>query len=120
MEKLTYKQALKAVEAAVEVRGEDHVARVCEIFDAYEYDTTGNKLPVCIVGQALYELVGEAKFQQVEGGFVEAPAVSVGLNPTEKAEAFLSAAQAVQDNRQPWGTALKRAKEAVKDFGKTL
>lgn len=117
--KVNAKGAIAALERVVKLKGEDYIAERCEIFNSSDADRGLPKTPVCIVGYVLHDLVGDGKFQSVEGGYVDQPAASVGVKLTPAAEDILRAAQVYQDGAnhgyvaQPWGDALAYAKEAA-------
>lgn len=107
-QELTRAQALALLEKAVESRGADTVVDSCSIYD---YDSVvRTKLPSCIVGQAIFELVGAKRFQQVDDGTVLGPLKSVRVYPDEQATLILVAAQTLQDGGLRWGDVVQQVK----------
>lgn len=122
--KLTYARAVKELEKAVEIRGADYISPECEIYvgNLNEFVLpVVEKLPQCIVGQVIYQIVGHEKFQEVSGGLVETPLASVGIATDNRAYELLRIAQEIQDSyvddndpsllKNTWGTAVQTAKE---------
>lgn len=91
-------QTLKKVIAEV---GPEHVAEDCVIFvvarDEDDNVVDGTKVPSCVVGQFIYEVVGEEEFQNVVGGFVDDPLASVGIKVDREGYQILREAQLFQD-----------------------
>lgn len=103
-------RAIEELHKAVEAKGADHVADECVISRDGE--------PICIVGQVLYQIVGDEKFRAVKPkGIVGLPARSLGVELTEGAYSVLQAAQDYQDGRlshiygdtRQWGDAVEYA-----------
>lgn len=129
MIELTYDQAVAELQKAVELKGADHVVQ-CSIFD--NGLPNGKKVPMCIVGQVIYQLVGDEVFQNVKAGYVTGPLESVGITADGRATILLTEVQAYQDGAvqptnyegsdwemygesQPWGDAVEYAlKEATR------
>lgn len=75
---LTKQVVLEQLEKAVAERGADYISPECTIF---ERDSDGaHKVPVCIVGQVIYQLVGDEEFQDIKGGMVINPLHSVNID----------------------------------------
>lgn len=129
MIELTYDQAVAELQKAVELKGADHVVQ-CSIFD--NGMPNGKKVPMCIVGQVIYQLVGDEAFQNIKAGYVRGPLESVGITANTRTTRLLTEVQAYQDGAvqpasyegsawdmygepQPWGDAVEYAlKEATR------
>lgn len=127
---LTYDEAVEQLHLAVKLKGEDHVAERCFIFEGGQNavgdyterreDWVTPKTPMCIVGQVIYQLVGHETFQYVSGGFVAGPLASVLIQAEPRTVSLLEEAQRYQDGgagtynaKQPWGKAVEFAIKEV-------
>lgn len=116
---LTYDEAVEQLHLAVKLKGEDHRAAECEIYDAQHFQFSQEKTPVCIVGQVLYQLVGHKEFQNVKQGTVRHPLESLNIAANSDALDVLDRAQKYQDGaitfdgNEPWGKAVEFAIKEV-------
>lgn len=126
MKELTYERAVELLDRAVADKGEDYrPVELCTIYELPIEATVGDwgtargrKVPSCIVGYAIWLLVGDKEFQGVNNGAVDGPLYSVGYATTEKSSKLLELAQIEQDTKQPWGVAVARAKQKIEEVDK--
>jgi hypothetical protein len=127
---MTVINAAKALEILEQVASEkpDHVNYECSYLIYKEPDTPETAKPGCIVGQAFYNLGTtleqlhsmDSDFGGLAAWYVEGSKEEfdgplrlkelAGLELTPRAYKILEQAQAVQDNRNPWGEAYAKAK----------
>lgn len=115
MEIISGDRALGLLELAVVEKGSDH------IYDSGEYgtcrnvhvDEDGNKTPGCIVGHAVFYLVGDIDkvwpYGPVNGNILNS-LEDAGYKLSPEAYTVFKTAQFVQDSRYPWGAAITAAR----------
>lgn len=113
-------ETMSALDRAVNVKGSSYVYKRLDSWNAGCSNTevdpeTGERVPSCIVGHVLADLLGGVELIPAEGAFRSTFETmefdGVTFDPVSKV--ILGVAQQIQDSERTWGEALRAARAAL-------